>query len=725
MSSFHRLAFLSLALVAGLGFIGLPDWSAAQTSHFAFADTTLLRDTLDLHFTGLFEVSDSLAREYGRELSPDSLRAHVIRYRLPIRRLLALSDSMHVPVDSVGIYIDRERFNPLSASFEAAGQTSFKYRSNYTIGQTTTSWLNGADFLLQRGTMILRNGTDVTIDRTNATNGLSLRQTRNSRSEATWRLSKNVSMGGVATLSGYDASDPGNVGNESETKSEFQFSSRSRQQMRRGVNSDINLLTGYLDLKNSSTLKRGVSGDLNGHSRIERGDWFSHDFTAGVNGNVSSTGKPTFVGSVGTHDLSGNIRGGLQLYQATPVGLNLNYSARHTVVESPIEVNADTLTGIPAHLEAQRILTTDASTDATVRLRVDNNRYLNLTGNLGTSSSLQGQLNQKGWKAQARWVSGLWQLDADGGDNIRLNDRPRQNGAGGYNDRQEDRSASATLERPFSRRLTGRLKGEIGLSQYRSTATADSAQPPTPRDNYTQLYRIEAQYVPGESFTTNVALEVSLRRNINLPSTSTSNNTDTRSYRAEWRWSYRLLRGLTASQVNTIQSDYDFFPFAPERNDLSIDYSAVTDLNAIVTPRLSIDLQHNARQQPHGDWRVLPDGTGVLLPSDENLNYTLRATVSWAVAHGLSLSLVPEYLASDRTGTSNGVAAPTRTSRHLGMSGRANLDFPLGHRGHLLGDISRTFTDDRSTTYLNGLPQPSPLAQRDFWTGSLGLTWDL
>ena len=122
---------------------------------------------------------------------------------------------------------------------------------------------------------------------------------------------------------------------------------------------------------------------------------------------------------------------------------------------------------------------------------------------------------------------------------------------------------------------------------------------------------------------------------------------------------------------------------------------------------------------------MLPDGTGVLLPSDENLNYTLRATVSWAVAHGLSLSLVPEYLASDRTGTSNGVAAPTRTSRHLGMSGRANLDFPLGHRGHLLGDISRTFTDDRSTTYLNGLPQPSPLAQRDFWTGSLGLTWDL
>jgi len=222
-----------------------------------------------------------------------------------------------------------------------------------------------------------------------------------------------------------------------------------------------------------------------------------------------------------------------------------------------------------------------------------------------------------------------------------------------------------------------------------------------------------------------VALEVRLNRSINLPSTSTSNNTDTRSYRAEWNWSYRLMRGLTASQLNSIQSDYEFFPFSPERNDLSLNYNAVTNLNAIITPRLSIDLAHNARQQPHGDWRVLPDGSGVLLHADDNKNYTMSAQVTWTISPGLSLNLLPAYLATNRTGTTNGAETPTRTARRLSLSGGANLNFALGKKGRLTGQILRTFSDDRSTTYVSGVPQPSPLAEQDFWTGSLGFTWDL
>jgi hypothetical protein len=716
MSSSRRLAILCLAFVGGLGFLSLPGGSAAQTGHFAFADTTMLRDTLGLHFTHLFETADSLSREYGVELTPDSLRAHVIRYRLPIPRLLAMSDSMHVQVDSVGIYIDRERFNPLSANYATSGgQTSLKYRSTYSLpSQITTDWENGVDFTLQRGPMLLSNSTDITIERTNATSGLSLRQNQTSTSQANWRVSKNVSMGGVATLTGFNSTLPGGATDVQERTSNFQFSSRSKQQMARGVNSDVNLLAGYLNVTNSTQIKNGFSGDFNAHSRQERGDWFSHDFTAGVNGNLSRTRRPTSDITLGTHDLSAGLRGGLQLYQSAPVGLNLNYQARRTTVETPTEV--DTVT---------RILTTNATVDATMRLRVDNNRYLNLIGNLGLSSTLQGDLHDKGWKAQARWVRGPWQLDADGGDAVRLGTRPRQNGGGGYDEDTDQRQASAQLERPFGRRFTTRLHGDIGLTQYRATATADSATPPTPRDSYRQSYRFETIYVPTELFNTKVALEVSLIRSINLPSTSTSNNTDTRSYRAEWNWSYRLMRGLTASQANSIQSDYEFFPFAPERNDLSLNYSAVTNLTAIVTPRLSIQLTHNALQQPHGDWRVLPDGSGVLLPADDNLNYTMSAQVTWSVTPGLSLNFLPSYLASNRTGTTNGVETPTRTGRRLTFSGGATLDVPLGKKGHLQGDVRRTFSDDRSTTYLNGVPQLTPLAQRDYWFGSLGFTWDL
>src|SRR5438067_2341070 len=107
-----------------------------------------------------------------------------------------------------------------------------------------------------------------------------------------------------------------------------------------------------------------------------------------------------------------------------------------------------------------------------------------------------------------------------------------------------------------------------------------------------------------------------------------------------------MLRGLTASQCNTVQADYEFFPFAVERNDLSLDFNSVTTLAAVLTPRLTLDVTHNARQQPRGDWHVLTDSAGALLPADENLNYTLRSRVTWSPSPALSFTLTPEYLAS-------------------------------------------------------------------------------
>ena len=186
-----------------------------------------------------------------------------------------------------------------------------------------------------------------------------------------------------------------------------------------------------------------------------------------------------------------------------------------------------------------------------------------------------------------------------------------------------------------------------------------------------------------------------------------------------------MLRGLTASQNNTVQADYEFFPFASERNDLSLDFNSITNLSAVLTPRLTLDVTHNARQQPRGDWHVAEDGTGALLPADENLNYTLRSRVTWSPSPAMSFTITPEYLSSDRKGTSNGVAAPTRRSRRLNFSGGANLNLTIAKKGLLTGTINRSFSSDRTTTFLNGLPQASPLSEQDFWNGSLQLSWEL
>ncbi len=701
---------LPLLLVAA-GLLALVPASRAQapsSARFAFADTTLLRDTLGLRFDRLFETADSL------RMLPDSLRAQIIRFRLPMARLLVMADSMGVPVDSVGAIIDRERFNPFASTVTTGSRTTFKYTSDYNVGKTNSSWTNAGDYRLDRGKLLLISGTNIVMDRSTAGGRTSLRQTRLSRSEASWRLSRNLSMGGLAAISGFDAFDPGSTSNEGETKTELQFSTRTRQQYSKEVTSELNLFTGYLNLKNFSQVKRGVSGDMNGRTRLQFGEWLSHDLSGAVNGNLSRTRRPTSTSTLGTHDLSGTLRGALQLYQQAPVGLNMNYSARRTTVETPTD--ADTVT---------RLITSGATVDATMRLRLDNDRSLSVTANAGRNTTLQGVRNDHGVRAQGRWVQGLWAVDAEISNVVGDSRYPRRLNALGYSERQDNRQASGNVTRPIGRKLTAKLSSNVSLSQFRSQAIAVGATPPTPRDSYRQSYRAEGLYNASEKFSSGVALEVGLARSINLPAASTSNNTDTRSYRAEWRWSYRLLRGLTASQTNVVQADYQFYPFSSERNDLSLDYNSVTRLDAVLTPRLTLEVTHNARQQPSGDWRLLPDGSGVLLPSVENLNYTLRSRVTWSPSPALSLTLTPEYQASDRSGTSNGVEAPTRRSRRLNFTGGANLNLPIGRRGQLTGGVFRTFSADRTTTYRNGLPQSSPLAEQDYWNGSLQLSWEL
>src|SRR5512132_1083708 len=68
----------------------------ALDPRFAFADTTLLRDTLGIHFDRLFQLADSL------QMTPDTLRALSVRQGFSPQRMIFLAESLHTKVDSVG-----------------------------------------------------------------------------------------------------------------------------------------------------------------------------------------------------------------------------------------------------------------------------------------------------------------------------------------------------------------------------------------------------------------------------------------------------------------------------------------------------------------------------------------------------------------------------------------------------------------------------------------------
>lgn len=686
------------------------------SARFAFSDTTLLRDTLGLTFERLFPLADSL------QVPPDSLRAWSIRHRFTIERLVVLADSLAMPVDSVGPVLLRERFNPLAATRRHVND--FTYNSTYSVSQTSNGWINGADVNIIRGSLFVRNNTSITLDNYGSGTRKSFQQNRTSQNELGWRFSPNLSLGGRANLDRFDNTSQGALLSESETKGEYQASVRTRQQPTRGITSELNFFGGLLDVNNVSLSKRGLLHDLNGRVRVTRGGWLTHDLQGQLNGNFSKSNAPGSTERVDTRDRSRNLRGTLGLLNSSPASLNINYNYRDVRVQNPAPVES-LVRGVPI----TQVLTQDKGLDLGVRLRRDNDRYVNFSGRFGSTERAtsigngQNFQDQRSFSTNGRY--GLRVIVFDGNFNLRDSDSrfPRRSVKGGYEEDLFSRSVDGTATWTPTAKLIVKATGSVSLSSYRYTVI-DSFTPPVPRDQYRQSYRIETLYNRTERFNTTVGLEVARTLQLNLPASSTAANNEIRTYRADWRWSYRLLSRLTATQRNQVTADYTYYPIRAN-NRLTLDYSTFTTLNAVLTSRLQMDINHSARYQPSGTYVRLEDGLDYLQRSDESNNYSLDARMAYSPFHGVSLNVRPQYVSSNRNGTVEGISVPQRRNRSLSFTGGASLDLPLGRRAQLTGDISRSFKADQSTAYLAGNPRPAPVAETDYWIGSLQLRWNL
>ena len=675
----------------------------------AGADSTLMRDTLGLSFPRLFTLADSLG------VRPDSLRALSVRYRWTLERLVRLADSLEVPMPGLAAAIRSQHLDQPGG--RQRDLTRLNYTTTYNIQQTSTSWLNAADFSLVRGPWSLDNTTNIQQDRTSAD---SRRETRSALTEAGWRLSPGFSFGGRANLERFDSYDPGSTNNQGETKNEFQLSMKTRQQLRRSLRSSLNVYGGFLDLTNYEQIKRGASGDLNGTVRLAT-PLVTHDLSGQVTGNLARTRKPTATTDLNTSDLSNNLRGTLGLFPSSPVGLNVTYSLRRIRVETPGE---STIT---------QVRTRSGGVDATLRFRLDNDRTLNVTGRTSRQSTEQGgatnsqsSREERGVSADGRYPLMGWSLESRFGLSETRSEFPKRTVDGGYGESLSVATFDASANRRLSSKLRLRATGNVSLNASRYYTIGTYKSTPANRDVYRQAYKIDLQYAASANVSSSVGLNVTRNVLVNIPAASKSANNEVRSYDVEWRWSYRILPGLTASQTNTVGADYTHYYYLPTSDKLSLDYNIATTLNAVLSPRFSLDVRHSARHQPGGTYGPLADGLTYLSRSEVNDNYTLSARMSYTPSPALSFFMAPNYLAGDREGSQGGVLTPTRTSRQLNFSGGLSLNLRVGGRGRLSGDLQRTYRDDRSVSYNSkGLPLSEVETGSDFWNGSLQFSWDL
>ncbi|HKQ56635.1 MAG TPA: hypothetical protein VJY35_02095 [Candidatus Eisenbacteria bacterium] len=714
MARLRRLGFLLVPVALGIISAALPGRAQeGSSSRFAFSDTTLLRDTLNLTFTRLFPLADSL------QLPPDTLRALSIRYLWSLERMIQLADSLGMPVDSVGPVLMRERFNPLAAG--AATRNDFSYNSSYTIAQTQSAWRNAADYSFRTGPVFVQNSTTVQMDRYRAGRTTSLRQTRGSATEIGWRFSPDFSVGGRVNLERFDSLDPASTSNIGETKNEYQMSVRSRPKLLKGMTSSINMFAGMLDLQNASLEKRGLSGNLNGRIRFAAGNWLSQEVNGTVDGNLSRTRVPTDPETQNTRDYSQNIRGILNLFQSSWISLKGNFNYRHVQVETP-----DDSTSI------RRVLSDGSGADATVRLRMDNDRYIDLSERVGVTkqATVLGARSRTtrrddSFNATGRYLLWGWALDGRFSHGFGNSAFPTRSDSGGYSEFLHQRSLDGVLSKQLTRRVLGQFSAAISLSSFRYAVIGKYPTLPVSRDQLRQSWRAKMNYAHSQRFGTSLSMDVGRNRLINIPAASAGTNSNTRSYRSEWSWTYQLLPGLTATQINTISADYLSYPFLPDNNRLTLDYNAVTTMNAVITPRLNVSLTHNARQTPGGNYTAYPDGLYYFSRAEESTSYSLRASINYAPSEAITFSFRPSYFTTDRSGAVNAVQVPQRASRTLDFSGGSSINWNIAKKGSLRGDISRTYRADRTTTYSSGVPNFSPRSEIDYWNGSLQLSWHL
>jgi hypothetical protein len=709
----HRLLLVLIPWVVGAAAFSPP--GRAQTpsdGRFMFADTTLLRDTLDLRFDySLFELADSLG------VLPDTLRALAIRHRLSLRRLVFLADSMRMPVDSVGPILLRERFNPLAS--RGVHETSFIYTTAYDIARNRRNWSNNGEFKIQRGSVFLNNVTNIQIERQDA-GGLTIRESRSSETEGGWRFSPSFSLGGRARLDRFDSANPGGLNDEDEDKGEFQVSTRSRLQPTGPWSGDVNVLSGGFSVENQLQVKRGFSANGSGTLRFQR-RWLTHDLRANVTGNLARTRTPESTVRADTRDGSTQLDGTLNLFSSAPVGLNVTYGIRRVRVETPL--NRDTI---------QQVRTDDDRLNATLRLRRDNDRYLNVTTRFSRASranpsqlSSQNEVGNQSVGLQGRYRLLGWHLE--GSLDVVNNHTvyPQRALTGGYGDESGSRTFQSLMRRNFGARIVLQADARVSLTQSRTWVIGAYPSPPVDRDQYRQSYKFDVQYTRNERVNSRVGLEVIRFHYINLPSASTGANNETRTYRGEWQWTYRLLPGLTATQRNQLNADYVSYDFLPANNRVSLNFKALTTLNAILNPRLTLEITHDTQTQPSGNYTRFDDGLEYFSRADEGRIHRLLGRFAYSPSPLISLNLTTDYQSNGRSTNTPAGVVPRSESRTLNLSGGGSLNVPIGSRGQLTGNLHRTYRADRAIQFQNGIEQPSGRSELDYWQGRIDLRWEL
>jgi len=716
-----------------------------QDVRFAFADTTLLRDTLGLSFERLFPLADSL------RMTPQALKQLSVTYRWTLSRLVKMADSLDVPIDSVGPVMERERTNPLA---NVVTNDQMIYTSTYVPSSSGDTWRNDLRYTVNRGRVFLQNDVEINQEQNGRGGSLGSKESRTANSSLNWRFSPRFSAGATANLTRYDELGRGGRVGEAERVNKFGFLVNARPAPKFGITPTLSLTGDVEDIDQLAQKKRGPSATLRTGLRYAAGGWWSNDvnLTATTKSLSAAPSDPNPSDDIEyprarARDNSIALSGNLSAFRARPVEFSVNFQLSNNRTQNSIAsgdssllivsgpVGPETTLVVQPRTNKEQVRSQRRSIDSKLRFQQGDRRSLDLGWSAGVNENANSRLitslntrEDQSLTASGRSEHGPLRIESTFSHREYVTLLPNRDfPRGGYREDGENRRADGKATWRVTSALRAEFEASISLNISRYRRIGSALTLPADNDSYEQQYKLTVAHTPSLRVSNTVGLQVTRSQRVNIPAASTASNSDGRRYRANWTWTYQLMEGLTSTQTNTLTADYSTYPFTPSSNRLQLDYSTFTTLNAVLNPRLNIDVTHQSKYQPGGNYRAQYPGdpTEYFSRADETESNSLRASIQYRPISAISLDVTPDYVFNARSSSQGGSLAPLRESRSLDIQGGASMNLPVGARGKLSGTVRRTVSTTRVVNFSSSGPRVEPRNERRTVGGSLTFTWTL
>jgi hypothetical protein len=597
------------------------------------------------------------------------------------------------------------------------------YNSGYSVNRSNRAWNQGIDLHTRRGNLEFGSVTTANVGRENRVGRVN--RSANTQNEVAYRVTTDLRLGGRLGLQ--RNTDEASSANFVPTKNYVDdLSAQGRYNHTFGVYPVSSIVSyGYLKNTQSEQQSKGTSFDLYAHTSRK---WFD-----GSTANFDLTRQTSRLSSTVADDPSfvqddRNVNTTLHLASSVRINRLLNadghVSANRSVLRRPARIALDpndplTLTTVHEKIDG-------VNDDAAIGLHATLPRatMVNVAGTLTRNRQIytaeedrSSVVDRKGFTADfGRTQFGLvTSIRYD--ESVTDNDYTRRDP--GY----VESNLLRKLDGDFSRRISAATMARLSLGVYlsrRSYVDFRSAQPtavaPSDQDQLRMRGSLNLLYKASSAFDTGVTLGIEQNELVNIQATSSINNATLRTYSVAWNWSARPGSMWSVVQNNTATAAQQYFTFAPERDQLSFIYNLNTSIQTQLTRKVRFDLNHIIRLQSRGSFRLVSDVRRFGKASEFNTldlllreQYQANSIASFEISQRLAVN--PNYTYAD------GKSTKINETRRNEFTLLARLNYPMGKRASLNGDVRRVLATDRQRAF--GTSTVNTSTNGDYWLATL------